>query len=61
MYPGRSREIKTHLAEKVQQAVAEELKMDKSFVSVSIEDVPQSHWAEHLKSYEGDNLFIAPQ
>lgn len=60
MYPGRNNEIKNRLAEKVQQTVADELKVDKGAVSVSIEDVPKDKWDEHLKQFE-KNLFIRPQ
>jgi 4-oxalocrotonate tautomerase len=61
MYPGRSREIKSRLAEKIQQTIVEELKVDKGAISVSIEDVPKEQWTEHLKKYEGENLYIKPE
>lgn len=61
MYPGRSREIKNRLAEKIQQAVADELQVDKGVISVSIEDVPKEDWAVHLKKYEGQDMFIKPE
>jgi len=60
MYPGRNDEIKNRLAEKVQQTVANELKVDKGVVSVSIEDVPKEKWDEHIKQFE-KNMFIRPQ
>jgi 4-oxalocrotonate tautomerase len=61
MYPGRSREIKSRLAAKVQQTIADELKVDKGVISVSIEDVPKEEWQEHLKKYKGEDLYIKPE
>ena len=40
MYPGRSREEKAALAEKVRALVSEELKKDPKVVTVSVHDVP---------------------
>lgn len=40
MYPGRSREEKAALAEKVRTLVSEELKKDPKVVTVSVHDVP---------------------
>lgn len=61
MYPGRSHEIKSRLAERVQQAIADELKIDKGVISVSIEDVSREQWTAHLKKYEGEDLYIKPE
>ena len=48
MYPGRSREEKAALAEKVRTLVSEELKKDPKVVTVSVHDVPAEKWQEHL-------------
>ena len=56
MKPGRNDEIKKTLAFKVQDLVATELKVDKSVVTVSIEDISED-WAKHLQNYDG-NRFI---
>ena len=44
MYPGRSREEKAALAEKVRTLVSEELKKDPKVVTVSVHDVPAEKW-----------------
>ena len=46
MYPGRSREEKAALAEKVRALVSEELKKDPKVVTVSVHDVPAEKWQE---------------
>lgn len=60
MYPGRGRETKMALAKKVQDLVAEELKIDKKVVSVSIKDVDPELWGENMEKFEEENLFVAP-
>lgn len=60
MYPGRSSEIKSALALKVQQAVCDELKMDSKYISVSIEDVPKDEWEQHMASFSEEDMFIKP-
>ena len=54
MYPGRSREEKAALAEKVRTLVSEELKKDPKVVTVSVHDVPAEKWQEHLDAIPGE-------
>ena len=49
MYPGRDDEIKKKLALKLQETVAEELKVDPKVITVSVEDVPKEQWQEHIE------------
>ena len=54
MYPGRSREEKAALAEKVRTLVSEELKKDPKVVTVSVHDVPAEKWQEHLDTIKSE-------
>ena len=56
MYPGRSREEKAALAEKVRTLVSEELKKDLKVVTVSVHDVPAEKWQEHLDAIPGEEI-----
>lgn len=58
MYPGRDDEIKKRLALKLQETVAEELKVDPKVITVSVEDVPKERWSEHLGAIPEKNRFI---
>lgn len=58
MYPGRNDDIKNSLAKKMQDAMAEELNIDKKFISVSIEDIEKENWDENMKKYPDDIIFI---
>lgn len=60
MYPGRDRETKLALAKKVQNLVAEELKIDGKAVSVSIKDIEPELWGENMEKFEEENFFVAP-
>ncbi|RHO66936.1 4-oxalocrotonate tautomerase family enzyme [Clostridium sp. AF50-3] len=55
--PGRSREEKAALAEKVRALVSEELKKDPKVVTVSVHDVPAEKWQEHLDAIPGEERF----
>lgn len=59
MYPGRSEEIKSRLAEKIQKCVIDELNIDSKAVSVSIEEVKPEHWQENTDRYK-DAMYIKP-
>ena len=60
MIPGRDDTAKKEIAFKEQQFLAEELQIDKKFVSVSIEDVPKEHWDEHMESLADKMMFVKP-
>ena len=60
MIPGRDDTAKKEIALKVQQFLAEELQIDKKFVSVSIEDVPKGIWEEHMESLADKMMFVKP-
>lgn len=57
MYPGRDQEVKKKLALSVQEFVSKELNLDKSVVSVSVEDVPKEQWADHMKEIPEETMF----
>ena len=59
MYPGRSREEKAALAEKVRTLVSEELKKDPKVVTVSVHDVPAEKWQEHLDAIPGEERSLS--
>ena len=58
MYPGRDDEIKKKLALKLQETVAEELKVDPKVITVSVEDVPKEQCQEHIEAIPKENRFI---
>jgi len=60
MYPGRSKEIKTDLAYKIQNFVAQELQIPTDVVSVSIEDIEKEKWDDHIKSIPEEIVFVKP-
>lgn len=57
MIPGRNHEVKRELALKVQDFICNELKLDKTVVSVSIEDVPKEQWEDHMKRFSQETIF----
>ncbi|MDM8535445.1 tautomerase family protein [Desulfobacterales bacterium HSG17] len=54
LYPGRTDEVKTQLAEKIAKDVMEIGKCQEKAVSVAIEEIDQSEWAQ--KVYQPDIL-----
>lgn len=58
MYPGRDNATKQALALKLQQAVADELKLDKQHITVSIEDIERDQWEAHIKKIPQSAMFI---
>ncbi len=58
MIPGRDKEAKLEIAKKVQIFLAEELKIEEKFVSVSIEDVPKEQWNEHMDGMQDKIMFV---
>lgn len=63
LWPGRSDEIKTNLAKKIAQDVAEGLKVDISDVSVAFEEVAQGDWGEQVYKKEirdNKNIYFKP-
>lgn len=60
MIPGRDDDAKKTLALKVQKYLCQELGIDQSFVSVSIEDIPTERWEEFMKKFPDRILFAAP-
>ena len=59
MYPGRDAETKKKLALKLQETVAEELKVRKEVVTVTVEDVAPEKWKEHLEGFEKETFFVS--
>ena len=64
MYPGRSREVKQRLADKLAQVASEELGKGIEHFSVSIEDVPESEWKAKVwdaaMDPANDKVFVRP-
>ncbi len=60
MYPGRTPEQKQRLAEKLRQTVMEELHVPAQVVSVTVQDVEQSRWAESLSQFPAESFFVKP-
>ena len=52
LWPGRNDEIKTNLAKKIADVVAEDLKVDIGDVSVAFEEVGRSDWGEKVYKRE---------
>lgn len=60
MIPGRDKETKQVLAEKIQAFIASELGIEYKFVSVSIQDIPLESWGKNMEQFPEDILFIKP-
>ena len=58
MYPGRDAATKIALAKKMQQAMVEELHVDPSIISVSIEDLPPEEWDAWIAKFSKETMFI---
>lgn len=58
MYPGRDAATKMALAKKMQQAMVEELHVDPSIISVSIEDLPPEEWDAWIAKFSKETMFI---
>ena len=52
LWPGRNDEIKSKLAKRIANTVAEELNVDMGDVSVAIEEVPREEWGEKVYKAE---------
>lgn len=48
LWLGRNDEIKSKLAKRIANAVAEELELDMGDVSVAIEEIPREEWGEKV-------------
>lgn len=63
LWPGRNDEIKSKLAKRIANTVAEELKVDMGDVSVAIEEVPREEWGEKVYKAEikkNPNIYHKP-
>lgn len=60
MIPGRDDETKQALALKTQAFQVGELGIDPKFVSVSIQDIPKEKWAEYMKQFPDEIMFVKP-
>lgn len=60
MIPGRDSETKAALAQKVQAFIAEELHVEKKYISVSIEDIGPKNWDESMERIPADAMYIKP-
>ena len=64
MFPGREDAIKQKLSARLAEVTAETLQVNASYVSVSIEDVPEKEWDEKvyvLMMQAADLLYIKPE
>ena len=55
LWPGRNDEIKSKLAKRIANTVAEELNVDMGDVSVAIEEVSREEWGEKVYKAEIKN------
>lgn len=60
MLPGRSREVKQELAERLRDTLMETLGVDEKFISVSVEDVELKDWDDSMKRFPKENILINP-
>lgn len=60
MLPGRSREVKQELAERLRDTLRKILGVDEKLISVSIEDVELKDWDDAMKRFPEENMFINP-
>lgn len=60
MYAGRTQEQKQKLANRIQELVEEELGVDKKVISVSVEDIPKEKWADNMKQFPDDIMYVKP-
>lgn len=60
MLPGRNRETKQILAEKLCDTLIDTLGVDAKFVSVSIEDVEMKEWDNSMKRIPAETIIINP-
>lgn len=60
MLPGRNREVKQELAERLRDTLMEALGVDEKFVSVSVEDVELKDWDDSMKRFPEENILINP-
>ncbi|WP_298614179.1 tautomerase family protein [uncultured Odoribacter sp.] len=60
MLPGRNREVKQELAERLRDTLMETLGVDEKFVSVSVEDVELEDWDDSMKRFPEEHILINP-
>lgn len=60
MLPGRNRETKQNLAEKLCKTLIETLGVEAKFVSVSVEDVEMKEWDNSMKRIPAETIIINP-
>ena len=63
LWPGRNDEIKTNLAKKIADVVAQDLKVDIGDVSVAFEEVNRSDWGKKVYKREikdNDAVYLKP-
>lgn len=64
LWPGRNDEIKTNLAKKIADVVAEDLNVDIGDVSVAFEEVSRSDWGETVYKREikdNEAVYLKPK
>ncbi len=64
MYKGRTEETKKDIADILADALSEKGGIDRSAISVAIEDIPEENWKEQVYDKElkedNKNLYIKP-
>lgn len=58
MLPGASREQKKSLARKLKKAMAEELRLNPTIISVSVVDLPIDKWEKFIDNIPDDSIII---
>lgn len=64
LWPGRNDEIKTNLAKKIADVVAEDLNVDIGDVSVAFEEVSKADWGETVYKREikdNEAVYLKPK
>lgn len=60
MLPGRDRDTKMALAEKLRDTMIEALGVDEKFVSVSVEDIEMKDWEASMRRIPAEMIIIDP-
>ena len=59
MYPGRTEEVKTDLAEKTKDFICQEMNMEEKYISVSVEEIEKDKWNEEVvDKINPDDLYV---
>ena len=60
MIPGRSRDTKEILAQKLKECLMEVLHVEDKFVSVSVQDIELKDWNEFMQTIPEEAILVKP-